>query len=125
MQTTLGKLLGSVGRLDVYRVTYEIPGSRRQTPTLPDLVSKKRPAFAYEREVRVVLFSDWEDGPDNEQEIRGHQLNWDPEENLEQIRIHPDADDSFMETVIGIVKLYAPTLKDRIAWSEMNVRPLF
>ena len=125
MQTTLARLRESVGNLPVYRVTYEIPGSRRQTPTLPDLVAKKRPAFAYEREVRVVLSTDRKDGPDSEQEILGHGLDWDPEKNLEQIRIHPEADNSFMETVAAVVELYAAALKDRVAWSEMNARPPF
>jgi hypothetical protein len=59
------------------------------------------------------------------QEIFGHALDWDPEKNLEQIRIHPEADNSFMETVAGLVELYAPALKDRVAWSEMNARPPF
>jgi hypothetical protein len=125
VQTTLGRLQESVGGLPVYRVTYEIPGSRRQTPTLPDLVAKKRPAFAYEREVRVVLSTDRKDGPDSEREILGHGLDWDPEKNLEQIRIHPEADNSFMETVAALVELYAPALKDRVALSEMNARPPF
>ncbi|MHB8089670.1 MAG: hypothetical protein ACYDH2_15620 [Anaerolineaceae bacterium] len=125
VQTTVGRLRESVGSLPVYRVTYEIPGIRRQTPTLPDLVSKKRPAFAYEREVRVVLFDDRKDRPDSEQEVLGYGIDWDPEKNLEQIRIHPEADSSFMETVVALVDLYAPTLKDRVNWSEMNARPPF
>jgi hypothetical protein len=125
VQTTLGRLRESVAGLPVYRVSYEIPGSKRQTPTLPDIVAKKRPAFAYEREVRVVFFTDRKDGPDSEQEILGHELDWDPEKNLEQIRIHPEGDNSFMETVTAIVELYAPALKDRVAWSEMNARPPF
>ena len=46
IQTTLTKLQASVGNLPVLRVSYEIPGSRRQTPTRLDLVTKKRPMFA-------------------------------------------------------------------------------
>lgn len=125
VQTTLGRLRESVGGLPVYRVTYEIPGSRRQTPTLPDLVAKKRPAFAYEREVRVVLSVDGKDGSETEQEVLGRGLEWDPERNLEQIRIHPEADNSFRETVAGLVEIFAPSLKERVALSEMNARPPF
>jgi hypothetical protein len=54
IQTTFGKLRQSVGELPVYKVTYDIPGSRGQTPDLIDLVTKKRPMFAYEREARIV-----------------------------------------------------------------------
>ncbi|MGA8139733.1 MAG: hypothetical protein WB948_03535 [Desulfobaccales bacterium] len=123
VQTTMVKLIESVGGLPVYRVSYEKPGGRKQTPTLSDLVTKKRPAFAYEREVRVVLSTDQKDGAGSEQEILGHGLDWDPEKNLEQIRIHPEADTCFMETVAVLVELYAPALKDRVAWSEINARP--
>jgi hypothetical protein len=126
VQTTLGKLRESVSVADaaVHRVIYEIPGNRRQTPTHTDLVTKKRPAFAYEREVRIVLFKNLKGIPNN-QKILGRELNWDPEKYLEQIRIHPEADNSFMESVVALVELYAPPLKDRLARSEMNARPPF
>jgi hypothetical protein len=54
VQTTLARLQESVGDLSIYKVTYEALGTGRRTPTLADLVSKKRPMFAYEQEVRVV-----------------------------------------------------------------------
>jgi len=123
VQTTLARLRESVGDLRVYRVTYETPGSRKQTPTLPDLVAKKRPMFAYEQEVRVVLSTDG--GADPDHEALGHGLEWDPEKTVEWIRVHPEADYSFMETVTAAVELYAPALKDRVAWSTMNERPPF
>lgn len=120
LQTSLAILQESVGQLPVYRVAYQIPGSRR-TPTLADLVAKKRPMFAYEQEVRVVLCAN---GAEN-LEVLGHCLKWDPEKNLETIRVHPEADCSLMETVTAAVDHYAPALKDRIAWSAMNARPPF
>src|SRR5882724_6342538 len=55
VQTTLARLRESVGGLRVDRISYQIPGSSKQTPTLYDLVTKKRPMFSYEQEVRVVL----------------------------------------------------------------------
>ena len=121
VQSTLARLRESVGDLPVYRVTYEIPGSRKQTPMLPDLVAKKRPMFAYEQEVRVVLATDGED----DAEILGHPLEWDPEKHVESIRVHPEADNSFMETVSAAVEQYAPALKGQIAWSAMNAGPPF
>jgi hypothetical protein len=79
--------------------------------------------FAYENEVRVVLFSDGKDS--THAELLGHRLEWDPEKSAEAIRVHPDSDYSFMETVTTAVEDYAPALKDRVAWSAMNVRPPF
>jgi hypothetical protein len=122
IQTTFGRLRESVGNLLLCRVTYEAPGTRRQTPTLVDLVTKKRPMFAYEQEVRVVR-----DATDevSKEELLGYPLDWDPETIVESIRVHPEADLSFMETVIATVGHYAPALKDSIVWSAMRDRPPF
>lgn len=56
---------------------------------------------------------------------RGHGLEWDPEINLESIRVHPDADDSIMETVSATVDHYAPALKNQVEWSEMRTLPKY
>jgi hypothetical protein len=121
LQSTLTKLKTSVGKLPVYRVTYQVPGSIKQTPALSDLVAKKRPMFEYEREVRVVLFVESHDG----EEALGQGVAWDPEKIVESVRVHPEADDSFMETVKAAVEHYAPVLKGRVVRSAMNERPPF
>jgi hypothetical protein len=122
IQTTFAGLRESVGELLLYRVTYETPGTRRQTPTLVDLVTKKRPMFAYEQEVRVVR-----DVTDEvpEQELLGYPIDWNPETIVESIRVHPISDLCFMETVTATVEHYAPALKDSIVWSAMRDRPPF
>src|SRR5207253_250703 len=120
IQTTLANLQASVGELPVLKDSYEIPGSRKQTPTRLDLVTKKRPMFAYEQEVRIVLSIENDPQPGPEQEARGRGLDWIPEANVESIRVHPEADSAFMETVKAVVEQYAPALKDIIAWSDMN-----
>jgi hypothetical protein len=125
IQTTLANLQSSVGNLPVLKVTYETPGSRKQTPTRLDLVTKKRPMFAYEQEVRIILSTE-NDVPTNpEQETGGKGLDWIPETNVESIRVHPEADAAFMETVKAVVAQYAPALRDRVAWSDMNAAPPF
>jgi hypothetical protein len=83
LQTTLAKLQASVSNLPVYPVTYSIPGSSKRTPNHTDLVTKKRPMFAYEQEVRIVRFID--DGHPAS-EIAGYGLAWDPGEYVESIR---------------------------------------
>jgi hypothetical protein len=122
IQTTVARLRESVGELLLCRVTYETPGTRRQTPTLVDLVTKKRPMFAYEQEVRVVR-----DVTDEvpKQKLLGYPIDWNPETIAESIRVHPESDLCFMETVTATVEHYAPALKDSIVWSAMRDRPPF
>jgi hypothetical protein len=45
----------------------------------------------------------------------GREFDWDPEANVDSIKVHPQADRSFMETVSGVVAKYAPGLKTE--WS--------
>jgi hypothetical protein len=121
IQTTLAKLKASVGGLSVVPVIYEIPGSRNQTPSHIDLSTKKRLMFAYENEVRIIHYVEER----LESIIPGYGLDWDVGNCVESIRIHPEADYSFMDTVTATVERYAPTLKDKVAWSAMNARPPF
>lgn len=99
------------------------PGKTQRPPGILDVVTKKQPWYDYEQEVRVVRSDD----PSKESlsEPRGHDLAWDPEINLESIRVHPDADDSFMETVSATVEHYAPALKNQAEWSEMRTLPKY
>jgi hypothetical protein len=121
IQVTLAGLRSSVG-LPVHQVIYAIPGSKLQTPTREDLISKKRPMFEYEREFRIVHF--WPEGnPDKP--VTGYALEWHPEQWVQSIRIHPEADEAFAETVTKVVEQYAPSLKDRIQWSSMTEAPPF
>lgn len=121
IQTTLAKLNFSIGDLPAFRVTYLTPGSSKRTPTLADLATTKRPMFAYEHEVRIVHLVD-DDAPTFPV---GFGLPWDCEQHVETICVHPEADQSFMDTVITTVATYAPSLKDKVVWSAMNERPPF
>jgi hypothetical protein len=82
IQTTMARLKASIGDLSLHPVTYETPGSSRRTPTLVDLVTKKRPMFAYEQEVRIVRDATRED---NDADLAGYGLPWNPEEHLESV----------------------------------------
>ena len=124
VQTTFQKLSASVSGLPIFRVTYEGPGLHRQTPTVDDLVSKKRPMFAYEREVRIV-----QSHIDSEEASEATRLDlplpWEPEGHLESIRVHPEADFSFFETVTAVIQHYAPRLVNCVGWSAMREPPPF
>ncbi len=120
IQTTLGKLMGSVG-LPVCEVTYEIPGSNPRTPSIEELSTSKRPMFEYEHEVRIINFAD-ADAPSFPP---GFELPWDCEQHAEPLLVHPEANQSFMETVKAPVATYAPALKEKVRWSDMNAKPPF
>lgn len=124
LQSTLGKLHKSCRPVPILRVTYAVPGAQRRTPTLIDLVTRKRPMFAYEQEVRLVYVVE----PNQCEalappEQHGRCLNWNPESHADFIRVHPLADSSFMETVVGAVECYTPGLRGRVVWSAMRDPP--
>jgi hypothetical protein len=122
VQTTFAKLRDSLPpSCSLLRVTYEV-GKRKSTPTIPDLASKKRPMFEYEHEVRVVRYFE-ENAPPLD--LPGLPIRWDAETNLESVRLSPEADDSFMETVRATVEKFAPKLLRRVEWSDMEIPPPF
>ena len=85
--------------------------------------------FSYEREVRIVL-SRTEEQDENDSKLVtlnsspiGHTIEWNPEEHLDSIWVHPEADGAFMETVVGVVEQYAPKLKQHVTASAMTEVP--
>jgi hypothetical protein len=124
LQTTLPKLIDSVGSFPVHRERYGELGRAKRTPTIDYLVSQKRPMFAYEREVRIVCSKIDDDSMPNEN-IVGLPLAWEAERYLDCIRVHPEADSSFFETVVAVVEHYAPALKNCVEWSAMKKEPPF
>jgi hypothetical protein len=123
IQATLAGLRSIVGSpVEILPVTYAIPGSSSQTPTRQDLITKKRPMFDYEHEYRIVLIWEEENPGDN---IKGYELAWDPEKWVQSIRVHPEADEAFAQTVLKVVEHYAPALKKYVKWSSMTESPPF
>lgn len=123
VQTTLGKLHESSGGVSLFPVIYEPPGSHRRTPELIDLATRKRPMFDYEREVRLVYVAEEDQAEILAVRELGRCLDWNPEDHAARVLVHPLADASFMESVTGAVDHYAPTLRDRVAWSAMRDGP--
>jgi len=115
LETNYGKLVASLHGPKLLPVSYENPGNNKRTPTLEDLVTKKRPMFEYEHEFRIIQ-TEHEAG-------QGLPIDWNPEEHLVSIRVHPEADASFMQTIATAVADYAPALKDCVVWSDMRTRP--
>ena len=57
--------------------------------------------FAYEREVRIVR-SEMDNEVMPDAGVLGLPLTWEPERHVECIRVHPEADFSFFETVAAV-----------------------
>ncbi len=123
IQTTLEVLKASVAPVAVYRITYGPIGSIRRTPERSDLISRKRPMFAYENEVRIVYTADGHSAPRLPTGSFGYQLPWDVEKLAARLLVHPEADQSFIDTVTATVAQLAPALVPRIAWSDMREPP--
>jgi hypothetical protein len=119
LQTTYRKLKLIKGPHSLYGVTYPIPGSEKRTPTHADLVTKKRPMFAYEEELRIVFYDETKES----EAIKGHRLDFDFENLIESIRVHPEADESLLSTVQNLVKTYAPNFSGNVVWSDMALKP--
>ena len=119
LQTTHEKLRSIKGRHSLHSVTYPIPGSNRKTPSHVDLVTKKRPMFSYEDEVRIVFYDDHnETGA-----TKGVRLDFDFEHLIESVRVHPEADESFFRVVQNIVETYAKDFTGDVVWSDMKMGP--
>ena len=121
LQTTIEKLELIKGQYSLHPVTYPIPGSNKKTPTHKDLITKKRPMFKYEEEIRIVHF----DENDEIDKTSGLKLEFDFEKLIDSVRIHPQADSVFFETVQSIVEKYAPDFQGKVTWSDMKLDPPF
>ena len=129
IQTTLERLKKSVP-LPVVEVTYDSHQVDETSLDIDRLVAQKRPMFAYEQEVRVVLVRDLDDPEHLERRTIGVEIDWDPELHVENIWVHPEAPFWFMETVTETVRQLAPRLSHdgnpRVWWSanEFIAAPL-
>jgi len=112
----------ALGKIKLYVVTYDTPGTTLRTPTALDLATKKRLMFEYEREVRAIATTDTSDPKLTKGEF-GFTYDIDPEKLIRSISIHPEADSTLMEAVVRAVDDYAPLLKDKVAWSVMREPP--
>jgi hypothetical protein len=128
MQTTLDRLRRSLP-LPVIEVSYDSKDGQNSLPDVAAFVARKRPMFAYEQEVRIVLIRDLGDPQHPGRRTIGAGIEWDPEKHVENIWVHPEAPFWFMETVTETVRQLAPALSyegtPRVWWSAMNASPPF
>jgi hypothetical protein len=143
VQTTLARLQKSIN-FPVLPVKYVTPMPFLDVDvTVTELAVRKRKAFQYEKEHRIVsvpssetkrptwiVASDKEpdEGPHDGPrivvtDVYGFPLRWDPEEWLEAVLIHPGADQAFWTSVHAVVDAFAPRLRNRIHLSGMAERP--
>jgi hypothetical protein len=75
--------------------------------------------FSYENEVRIVFY----DENNKTGATDGVRLDFDFDNLIESVRVHPEADKSFFESVQNIVKTYAPNFTGSVIWSDMKLGP--
>lgn len=95
-----------------------------------DLVMHKQVAFAHEREVRVVWLDTYEprfaslDGSGEERPVV-KSLEWNAEQVIQAIHIHPCAHELFEEVVRDVTDKFAPVLSTKIQWSALKRPPQY
>lgn len=126
VQTTLDCLQKSVAPLPVSEVSYAPVKDDGQNALRSDLMSsRKRPMFAYEQEVRVVLSKDFSDTMKPNHMTIGCAIPWNPEEHIQRIWLHPESQSWFYESVKELVRILAPSLSDKVSLSKMHISPPF
>jgi hypothetical protein len=121
IQTNYEKLNFAKNNYSLKPVEYIVPGSNAVTPTHSDLVTKKRPAFSYEEEVRIFHF----DETNEYKSAKGIELKLELVNFIESIRVHPEADEVFFNIIKSLLEQYLPDFKGNLAWSDMRVPPPF
>jgi len=121
IKTTLGKLRASVpDNLEVLPVGYS--HNTEATGDIWKRMTLKRPMFSYEQEMRAV----WYDGSwlkTADENPSGRTIEWDPSLHVDDIIVHPESDDSFLQTVSGTVRAFAPALEALVRSSTMAADP--
>jgi hypothetical protein len=122
VRTTRSSLARSVkNQANVSIVTVDYRPLRSNPLALGQLkmIARKRPEYSYENETRIVL---------TKRPLRlfqpadGEMVAWDPEKWIEEVVIHPGADDGLNDVVTAVVQQFAPALERRIRLSRMGGR---
>jgi hypothetical protein len=118
IQTTMGALASSLpSEMELLPIRYDQPTTSFVNDEYA-LVTQKRPAFAYENEVRVILHDRAGNGPE------GIGLDWDPAAHLHGVFVHYDASKECFDRVQGILQQTAPALVETVRRSELAQSPL-
>ncbi len=123
IQTTIGRLTDSVPRdgFEVLPVRYDQQADPRLGGQLY-FATQKRPMFAYEHEVRIIYLTP-PSRENFEKNPAGVSIPWDPAEQVENVYVHPEADDGFFETVVQGVRQFAPALENKVHRSQLTDGP--
>ena len=124
IQTTVGKLEAAFGNVPLQKVRYAEPKALGRTLTHEDVALLKRPFFDFEKEARAIFRDDTPNPKLTKREF-GFTFPFDPTEILESVAVHPEADVSFYETVLGAIDVNTKLLRDKVSWSTMREPPPF
>lgn len=119
--STWGKLMDLAQNMRLVEVDYT-GYDRVRTPNITKVSMRKRQMYDYEQEVRIIAQQDTPN-PNLIKEESGFRLGFEPADFIDVIVVHPEADDSFNQVVVGIVDTYAPELRNDVRWSVMREQP--
>ena len=121
VRTTVGRLETSLPK-DIELLPVGYTQDFESTTNLWRRVTLKRRMFSYEGEMRAVWHEpDWIKTADENPE--GRKVAWISPRDRTQIRVHPESDASFLETVTHAVRAFAPALEGVVRSSRMAADP--
>jgi hypothetical protein len=88
-------------------------------------VMHKRVAFSHEREVRLVSSPSQFRASPPSPTPESTSIPWDTEVKVNRIYIDPYAPQYFFEAVQTVLAALAPSLHEKVVWSQMKAAPLF
>jgi hypothetical protein len=127
LKTTYGALRRSLQGFPIGHVEYIEPDAFEDPSfQFSPLYSAwlKRKEFAHEKEIRVGYFEGWMPGWRFPTEYKryafGSPIEWDPVPLIDSVVVHPRADWSYVEAVMEVLKMWAPSKQQCVQWSTLS-----
>jgi hypothetical protein len=115
---------------EVEYVDYDDVSDATETsiPNAFEAMMQKRSAFAHEREVRALGRPELrmlKEGEVPSERKRVFSVPWDAHQAIEHVYVSPYAPQWYRDVIETVLKKFAPTLVERLEWSQMKGVPLF
>lgn len=128
IQTTYDQLVSAIEReYEVYvgcvkYIDYET--ERFPDPNAFHPVMHKRIAFSHEREIRLVSSPSKLPASSPGPAPESLSIPWDTQAKINRVYVDPYAPEYFFEAVQLVLTALAPSLQERVVWSQMRASPL-
>ena len=85
----------------------------------------KHRAFEHEREVRIICWDLQAAQRPEKDRLVGIPLDFPNEEIVHEVYVHPYAPEWFSKVVASVLRAFAPSLAERVRWSQMRAHPAY